>query len=117
MSTHSVLGVEMPDGSISACYVHFDGDSMESRIDDFVDKNTTTALFTLIKQAQNHGGIRGFHCPRWPSEDIDDSETDFLDDNESYVIDEANFFDDHMGTFAWYLVDYETGEIEKKDKY
>ena len=46
------------------------------------------------------------------------AETDLLDDyTVPYVIDETNFFDDHMGTFAWYLVDYETGEIERTDKW
>ena len=44
-------------------------------------------------------------------------ETELLDNDELYIIDESNFYDDHMGTFAWYLVDYETGDIAKKDRY
>ena len=118
MSTHCVLGVKHPGGKITGCYVHMDGASMEPRIEDFIKKNTTTGLFTLIVKAQNHGGIRAFHCPRWPSEDPQDAETDFLDDyTSSYIINEIDFYDDHMGTFAWYLVDYKTGKIERTDKW
>ena len=118
MSTHSALGVKHPDGKITGCYVHYDGATMEPRIKDFISKKTTTGLFTLITRAQIAGGIRGFHCPRYPSEDPADAETDLLDDyTVPYVIDETNFFDDHMGTFAWYLVDYDSGEIERTDKW
>ena len=117
MSTHSALGVKHPDGKITGCYVHYDGSTMEPRIQDFLSKRTTTGLVTLIVQAQGSGGIRGFHSPRaWPIE-AGEPETDFLDDGESYVIDETNFYDDHMGTFAWYLIDYETGVIERTDKW
>jgi hypothetical protein len=118
MSTHCALGIQHPDGKITGCYVHYDGATMKPRIKDFISKNTTTGLFTLIVRAQDVGGIRGFHSPRWPSEDSNDAETDLFDDYTSpYVIDETNFFDDHMGTFAWYLVNYETGEIEITEKY
>jgi hypothetical protein len=48
-------------------------------------------------------------------EDYDLTKTEFLEDAELYVIDESNFYDDHMGTFAWYLVDYETGAVQKKN--
>ena len=118
MSTHCALGIQHPDGKITGCYVHYDGATMEPRIQDFINKKTTTGLFTLITRAQASGGIRGFHSPKWPSEDPNDAETDFLDDYTlPYVIDETNFFDDHMGTFAWYLVNYETGEIEITERY
>tara|TARA_B100000700_G_C14755847_1_gene719738 strand:+ start:144 stop:485 length:342 start_codon:yes stop_codon:yes gene_type:complete len=113
MSTHSALGVKHPDGKITGCYVHFDGASMGPRIKDFVSKNTTTGLITVIAKAQAQGGMRSFHTV-----DRDGKRaTDFLDDNEPYVIDETNFYDDHMGTFAWYLVDYTTGVFERTDKY
>jgi len=115
MSTHSALGVQMPDGSITGCYVHYDGDSMTPRIYAYVRENTTTALVVLIAQAQAVGGIRSFHCPSaFPEAPTN---TELFDDNDSYVIDETNFYDDHMCTYAWYLVNYETGNIEKRSKY
>ena len=124
MSTHSVLGVEMPDGSIDGCYVHFDGDTMAPRIEDYIENNTTTSLAVLIKKAQKSGGIRSFHCPkeeffrsRTSSSLSAEKYTEFLDDSDGYVIDKDTFFDDHMCTFAWYLVNYETGEIKRTDKY
>ena len=52
MSTHAQLGVKMPDNKIVGCYVHYDGDSMRSRIEDYLSKYTTTDLTLLIAQAQ-----------------------------------------------------------------
>ena len=114
MSTHSTLGVKMEDGSIMGCYVHYDGHTMASRIEQFLEERTTTDLVMLITRAQSTGGMRGFHSPP-----LDETipETDFLDDNESYIIDETNFFEDHMGTYAWYLVDYKDKTIEVNKKY
>ena len=112
MSTHAVLGIKHADGGITGCYVHYDGDSMAPRIDAYVRENTTTGLTVLIAQAQVAGGIRSFHCP--PSSPVDmPAETELLGSGELYAIDETNFYDDHMGTYAWYLVDYETGAVEK----
>ena len=42
MSTHSALGVQMEDGSIMGCYVHYDGATMLKRIEQFLEKHTTT---------------------------------------------------------------------------
>mgnify|MGYP001808918994 CR=1 FL=1 len=114
MSTHGAIGVEMEDGSIVGCYVHYDGGSMTPRIVDYLRKHTTTDLAVLITQAQSSGGMRCFHSP---SLDEHVPRTEFLDDNEPYVIDEANFFEDHMGTFAWYLVNYKHGSIESRTGY
>ena len=112
MSTHAPLGIKFSDGKIAGCYVHYDGSTMSPRIEDFVRKNTTTGLFTLIKRAQLGGGIRGFHCPRWPSEDPSSAETDFLDDCDPYVINEKNWSETSKhGVYYTYLVDYDTGEI------
>lgn len=113
MSTHATLGVKLPNGEISGCYVHYDGATMTPRIADFLEKNTTTGLVVLISQAQTKGGIRSFHCKPLTSVGALGPEpvTDFLLDDEPYVIDEKNFYDDHGCTYAWYLVDYETGTI------
>ena len=111
MGTHCVLGVRLKDNSVTGCYVHYDGDTMKPRIQDFLERKTTTGLFSLISTAQACGGIRGFHTPRWGSESLDYAVTDFLDDGESYMINETNWHDDHFGARWWYLVDYETGEI------
>ena len=114
MSTHSTLGVQMEDGSIMGCYVHYDGATMAERIESYLQSHTTTDLAMLIARAQSTGGMRGFHTP-----DMDTKipETDFLDDNKSYVIDETDFYEDHMGTYAWYLVNYKDRTVEIKEKY
>jgi len=114
MSTHSTLGVKMQDGSIMGCYVHYDGHTMSSRIENFLNEHTTTDLVMLIARAQSTGGMRGFHTPRM---DDEVPETDFLEDDEPYVIDETDFYEDHMGTYAWYLVDYKDKTIEVKERY
>ncbi len=111
MSTHSVLGVKYPDGTISGCYVHYDGATMRNRIEDYLTTNTTTCLSILIAEAQVTGGMRSFHSPGL---DEGDPKTDFLDDNEAYAINETDFYDRHIGAHYWYLVDYETGEIQKR---
>ena len=110
MSTHAILGMKFPDGSITGCYVHFDGHTMTSRITDYLSKNTTTGLTVLIAEAQSSGGIRSFHCPPHDNE-FGSPETELLDDDESYVIDESSWEDDHMGAYYKYLVDYKTGTV------
>ena len=115
MSTHSTLGVKMEDGSIMGCYVHFDGHTMKPRIEQFLNTHTTTDLAMLIAKAQATGGMRSFHCPNINDESV--RETEFLEDNEPYVINQHNFYKDHMGTFAWYLVDYTNSTLEVKNRY
>ena len=109
MGTHSVIGVKTPDGKITGCYVHYDGyeDHMIPAIKDYISKFTTTGLFSTIANGQRLGGIRTFH-----GKGIHDEvyRTEFFDDSP-YVIDENNFYDDHAVTYAWYLIDYNTGEI------
>ena len=78
MSTHSALGVEMEDGSIMGCYVHFDGSTMAARIENFLREHTTTDLAVLIARAQSTGGIRSFHCEDFDTGNV---RTEFLDDN------------------------------------
>ena len=119
MSTHSTLGVRHSDGKITGCYVHYDGvpRRMMPAIEDYVDRFTTTGLVTLIVQAQTCGGIRSFNAVDPKGSLFEGTCTDFLNDDEPYIIDELNFYDDHMGTFAWYLVDYKTGEIEMTEKW
>ncbi len=114
MSTHSALGVQMEDGSIMGCYVHYDGATMLERIEQFLSEHTTTDLAMLIARGQSSGGIRSFHCV-----DVDTGirDTDFLDDNETYAIDETDFYEDHMGTYAWYLVSYKDKTVDVKEKY
>ena len=108
MSTHATLGIKYPDGTISGCYVHYDGHTMETRIKDFVKNFTTTSLAVLIAEAQSVGGIRSFHCG---SLETGKAETELLDHNDLYVIDESNWTEDHLGAQFQYLVDYESGEV------
>jgi len=114
MSTHSALGVEMEDGSIMGCYVHYDGASMAPRIQRYLEEHTTTDLAILITRAQSAGGMRSFHTA---DEFGNDPETDFLDDNKPYIITSQNWSDDHKGTYAWYLVDYKDNTVAIKEKY
>ena len=114
MSTHAVIGVKYCDGTISGTYVHRDGDTMIPRIEDFVESKTTTGLQVLISAAQIRGGIRSFHCLPW-NDYTGDPETEFLDNDEVYIIDESNWDENHLGASHSYLVDYETGEISVND--
>ena len=117
MSTHAILGVRMPDGTVSGTYVHFDGDTMEPRIDDYLDVHTTTDLAVLIMHAQSRGGIRSFHTPTHVGPDERITTTDLSDVLQPYVITEGNWEEDHMGTHTSYLVDYQTGEIDIVKRY
>ena len=118
MSTHSLLGVKFPDGKITGCYVHYDGATMEPRIKDFISSYTTTSLVLLIARAQGTGGMRAFHCPKWSNGSrCGDPETEFLDDDKPYVVDDHNWDEDHFGTSYRYLVEYETGTVEMRDRY
>ena len=110
MSTHAVLGVRYNDGTMSGCYVHYDGGTMEGRIEDFLSRNTVTGLVLLNAKAQPHGGIRSFHCPSDPTDD--DHETEFLDDNEPYIITDISQDEYHMGAHYRYIVDYQTKKIK-----
>ena len=103
MSTHCAIGIEMEDGSITGCYVHYDGfeEHMVPAIESYIEKNTTTSLYILIARAQSKGGFRSFG-----------EDNDLLDDCEPYVITSDNWSDDHMGTYAWYLINYNTGLID-----
>ncbi|HIL98594.1 MAG TPA: hypothetical protein EYG51_22205 [Pseudomonadales bacterium] len=110
MSTHSTLSVRFPDGSISGCYVHHDGDSMKGRIRSFLEEKTTTCLAVLIAEAQGRGGMRSFHCPE--SWNCSKRVTELMDDDDPYVIDEENWDDHHGGAQYRYTVDYETADVE-----
>tara|TARA_Y100000310_G_C19943523_1_gene473640 strand:+ start:85 stop:435 length:351 start_codon:yes stop_codon:yes gene_type:complete len=116
MSTHAVIGVKYCDGTISGAYVHQDGGTMTPRIEDFVESKTTTGLQVLISAAQIRGGIRSFHCPPW-NDPNGEPETEFLDNDETYVIDESNWGGNHLGAAYSYLVDYETGKISANDLF
>ena len=114
MSTHATIGVQYPDGKISGCYVHYDGNTIEDRMRDFLKKNTATGLALLIARAQSTGGMRSFHSPG-----LDEGEptTEFLDDNEPRVYDEKNWDDGQHNAGYSYLVNYETEQIATWRKY
>lgn len=116
MGTHAQLGVKMPDNKIVGCYVHYDGATMRPRIEAYLRNKTTTDLVVLIAEAQSHGGMRGFNYDRDESNLNYARATEFLDDDEEYVIDENNWSEDHFGTHYRYLVDFETGDIQKRSR-
>ncbi len=114
MGTHAQLGVRFPDGTISGCYVHYDGHTLKQRISDYIDKNTTTSLVLLIVQAQAVGGIRSFHSAPVSSLTTDDftPETEFLSDGSPWPIDEHSWGNASLAESYFWLVDYKTGRIE-----
>ena len=114
MGTHAQLGVKMPNNKIIGCYVHYDGATMRPRIETYLQDKTTTDLVVLIAEAQSHGGMRGFNYSR--EDNISQSPTEFLDDDEDYIIDETNWTDDHFGAAYRYLIDFETGDIQKRSR-
>jgi hypothetical protein len=111
MGTHAQIGIKYSDGTISGCYVHWDGSTIERRLRDYLLRYTTTGLAVLIAQAQAVGGINSFHCPTMRSGSSVD-ETELHDQNEPWVIDENSWEEYNCGAQRYrYLVDYETGEI------
>ena len=116
MGTHAQIGVRFSDGTISGCYVHWDGATIEKRLRDYLLRYTTTGLSVLIARAQAAGGIDSFHVPtrEWRSgfDAGAQSETSLQDQDEPWVIDEGNWEDYNCGACRYrYLVDYESGEI------
>ena len=115
MSTHAVMGLQMPDGDIMGCYVHYDGSTLFSRLHSYLQKYTTTDLAVVISKGQACGGIRSFYCPDDPPAWLPGKKplsfTEFLDDNEAYAITRENWNDDHFGAHYRLLVNYETGWI------
>ncbi len=108
MGTHAQIGVQYPDGKIVGCYVHFDGDTMEGRIEEYLTRHSPTCLALLILQAQRSGGMRSFYCaPLGGGE----PETDFLDDSGLWEIDQETWDDDNCGAHYTYLIDSETSQV------
>ena len=119
MSTHSALGIRHPDGSITGTYVHFDGypDHMVEAVQDYLHEHSMKKLLSLIEDAQEGGGIRSFHSRGWTLECTETRATELFRDDEGYFIDASNWSDDHMSTYAWYLVDEATGDLDTRLKY
>ena len=114
MSTHGILGIKMPDNTIQACYVHYDGDSLYSRVNSYLRSgHTTTDLAIKILSAQSVGGLRSFEIPishrGGPRPD------EYLEDDEPYVIDDSNWDKTHLGATYKVLVDYKTGKVDLID--
>ena len=114
MSTHAVLGIRYPGGKIEGCYVHYDGSTMETRINNYLNTHTTTCLSLMIVRAQAAGGIHSFHSPG-----LDEGApgTDFLDAGEPYAINEDTWYDDHFGAHYRYMINYETGEVSVNSRH
>jgi hypothetical protein len=120
MSTHSALGIRRPDGSITGTYVHYDGypSHMEEAIEDYLHVHSMKELLSLIEEAQDVGGIRCFHTRAFTPEYTETRSTElFRDTGDTYYIDASNWSDDHMSTYAWYLIDETSGELETRLKY
>jgi hypothetical protein len=110
MGTSSLVGVKASDGTITGCYIHYDGypENMVSAIASYIDNKTVTGLVVLIVKAQQKGGIRCLAVGEDP---------EFLEDPDPCVVDELAWADDHFGVPYKYLVDYETGDISVYDKH
>ena len=120
MVTKAQLGVEMENGEILGCYVHYDGypDHMIPAIEDYICRFSTTGLFLLISRAIRTGGIRCFNHEKDVYQDkINEPEyvfreTDFLNDDSPFKIDETVWeLHEDLGAQYTYLVDYNTGVI------
>lgn len=115
MGTHAQLGVKMPDGAIVGCYVHYDGATMQPRIECYLEEYTTTNLAMMIMTAQARGGIRSFHSPGLHNPK---RSTELLDDTgQPLIIDDGNWNEWHYGAAYKYLIDYETGNISMRSRY
>ena len=114
MGTHATLGVRFPDGTITGCYIHYDGATMRPRIESFIEEKTLTGLVLLILRAQKVGGIRSFHTPPW-NDETGKRKTDLLEDDRSFIITEKNW-DDSAEAYT-YIVDYESENITSQNKY
>tara|TARA_Y100000310_G_scaffold33824_1_gene31955 strand:- start:259 stop:666 length:408 start_codon:yes stop_codon:yes gene_type:complete len=106
MGTHCHLGVRLPDGSIDATYVHFDGfpENMIPTIESFLLRRTPTCLLLEIKRAQPFGGFRCFNPERVElCEDPDEPE---------------NITEDDLGESVYYtyVVDLETGRVQAREQ-
>ena len=117
MGTHAQLGVRKQDGSITGCYIHYDGypDHMIPAIKNYVDRFTTSGLVLLIASAQAGGGMRFFNARSDGGSSSGERTTELFED-EKYVIDESNWRDNDFSSSYHYLVDYVTGEIKKWSK-
>jgi hypothetical protein len=119
MGTHAQLGVRFPDGQILGCYVHYDGHTMKSRIQNYLDMYAMTNLVLLIDQAQKTGGIRSFHSPPL-SAVLHNADwtpvTELLATHRSHVIDEDSWGNGDLAESYFWLVDYETGQIVKDEE-
>lgn len=113
MGTHAQIGIRFSDGTISGCYVHWDGATIEKRLRDYLSKYTATGLAVLIAQGQARGGIDSFHIPSYGGGAVPiEHKTSLQDQDEPWTIDEGSWEDYNCGAHRYrYLVDYESGEI------
>jgi|19_taG_2_1085344.scaffolds.fasta_scaffold17708_7 hypothetical protein len=112
MGTHAQLGVKHRDGSINGTYVHYDGypDHMLPAIEKFIQRFTTSGLTVAILRASQSGGYRFFDS----SGDLTDN---LLADDYPSKITAETWADDWYGASHTYLVDYETGKVNYRNKY
>jgi len=112
MGTHAQIGIRHRDGSINGTYVHYDGypDHMVPAIEKFIQRFTTSGLTIAILRASQTGGYRFFAADG----DLTDN---LLDDNDPSKITAETWEDDWYGASHMYLVDYETGKVNYRNKY
>ena len=110
MSTHAQVGVKFSDnGQIIGTTVHYDGypDHMMPALREYITMYTMTGLVTIIKEAQDAGGIRSFDARLEDIEMFEDSDFDDV------RLDETNW-NESWGNQHLYLIDYKTGDITHK---
>ena len=125
MGTKAQLGVEMENGEILGCYVHYDGHPhhMIPAIEDYIRRFSTTGLALLISRAIRTGGVRCFnmetegYADKRDEPDYIHRKTDFLDDDSPFKIDETTWEDsEDLGAMHAYLVNHKTEEINVSHK-
>ncbi len=116
MSTHSLLGVKRADGSITGCYVHFDGypaHMIDALRKYFADGGNLETLATAISEAREGGGMRSFYTKHGFKH-----ATEILGDNSPSGLDTQDWLrEDAMsknGAYYSYLVENSRTVIAKR---
>ena len=116
MGTACNIGVRLPDGRIEGTYVHYDGypDHMVAQVCWFLQQRSTSCLLLEIRRAQAVGGFLCWHPFSADPLDSDSVRLDFdfrSDEEERYGVDDFG-----SGVPYTYLVDFETGELEARER-
>jgi hypothetical protein len=103
----------MPDGTVEGTYVHYDGypDHMVPQVCWFLEERTPSCLLLEIKRAQSVGGFIIFHPIATGPADKVALELRDSDEEERFNADDFG-----EGVPYTYLVDFESGKVEARER-